>query len=180
MLEPFLSAEEIAGRVRALGAEVRGSGGEGPLLLVGILKGAAVFVADLLRAVPPPVDVAFLRARSYGDRTESSGRVEIDWPGPAEVQGRDVVLVDTVLDTGHTLAAACADLRKRGVQSILTCVLLDKAARRVVPVHADLVGFAIPDVFVVGYGLDHAGRYRGLPYLATVRDDAPIMQSNDG
>ena len=168
MPQPYLNAEQIAERVRSLGKQVRGRGGEGPLLLIGILKGAVVFLADLLRAVPGPVDVAFMRARSYGDRTESSGEVRIDWAGPEDIEGKSVVLVDTVLDTGHTLAAACEDLRKRDVQSIHTCVLLDKADRRVVAIEADLVGFPVPDLFLVGYGLDHAGRYRELPYLATV------------
>ena len=101
----FRSAEEIARRVAAMGAEVRAEAGEGPLLLVGVLKGAALFYADLARAIPGECAFAFVRARSYGDRTESSGEVSVDWAGPEEVAGRTVVVVDTILDTGRTLRA---------------------------------------------------------------------------
>jgi len=168
MPDPYLSAAEIAVGVQRLGQEVRGRGGEEPLLLIGVLKGAAVFLADLVRATPGPADLAFVRARSYGDRTESSGEVRVEWAGPEEVAGRTVVVVDTILDTGHTLAAVCEEVRKRGVSAVYSCVLLDKKERRVVEVEADMVGFTVPDLFLVGYGLDLAGRYRELPYLATV------------
>jgi len=168
MPEIYLSADAIASRVAELGSEVRGRGGEGALVLTGVLKGAAVFLADLARAVPGPTELAFVRARSYGDGTESRGSVETEIVGPEDFAGRDVVLVDTILDTGHTLRSVGALLRDAGARSVLSCVLLDKPSRREVPVEADLVGFTVPDLFLVGYGLDHAGRYRGLRDLAVL------------
>ena len=166
MPEVYRSAEEIRERVVQLGLELRDRAGDAPLLLVGVLKGAAVFFADLARALPGESEFAFVRARSYGDRTESSGEVKVEWAGPEEVEGRTVVIVDTILDTGHTLRAVVDMVGARGAERVLTCVLLDKAERRVVPIEADLVGYAVPDTFLVGYGLDYAGRYRSLPYLA--------------
>jgi hypoxanthine phosphoribosyltransferase len=169
MPEIYQSVAEIAERVEELGRDLRRrSGGDTRLLLVAVLKGAALFFADLARALPGPQEFAFVRARSYGDGTESSGEVKVDWAGPEEVAGRAVVVVDTILDTGHTLSAVTDLIRQRGAASILTCVLLDKPSRRVVDIEADLVGFTVPDVFLVGYGLDYAGEYRGLPYLATL------------
>ena len=168
MPDVYRSAEQIAERVAGLGRELRNRAGEEPLLLVGVLKGAAVFFADLARAIPGESGFAFVRARSYGDRTESSGAVKVDWAGPEEVAGRTVVIVDTILDTGHTLRAVRELVVAAGAARVLTCVLLDKAERRIVPIEADLVGFEVPDAFLVGYGLDHAGRYRSLPYLATL------------
>jgi len=164
----YLGAEAIAARVAELGREVRGRGGEGTLVLTGVLKGAAVFFADLARALPGPSEFAFVRARSYGDRTQSSGSVHIDVAGPENFADRDLVVVDTILDTGHTLAAVCDFVRAAGARSVTTCVLLDKPSRREVPIGADLVGFTVPDLFLVGYGLDHAGRLRGLRDLAVL------------
>lgn len=169
MAEIYLNAEAIAARVRELGAEVRRRGGEGTLVLTGILKGAALFFADLARALPGPSEFAFLRARSYGDGMESSGAVSIDLAGPESFAGRDLVIVDTILDTGHTLKAVREYVRRAGARSVTSCVLLDKPSRREVEIEADLVGFTVPDLFLVGYGLDHAGRYRGLRDLAVLR-----------
>ncbi|MHC4941010.1 MAG: phosphoribosyltransferase [Planctomycetota bacterium] len=168
MPETYLSADAIDARVRELGEEVRGRGGEGTLVLTGVLKGAAVFFADLARAVPGPTEFAFMRARSYGDRTESAGEVVVDVVEPETLQERDIVLVDTILDTGHTLRAVRERVFQAGASSVLTCVLLDKPSRREIEIEADLVGFTVPDRFLVGYGLDHAGQFRGLRDLAVL------------
>ena len=141
-------------------------------MLLGVLKGAAVFLADLVREVPGPVDLAFVRARSYGDRTESSGQVRVDWAGPEDLERRTVVVVDTILDTGHTLAYLNRILAAHEPASVRRCVLLNKAARREADVAVEHVGFEIDDVWVAGYGMDHENRWRGLPYIGSVDGQA--------
>lgn len=168
MTEIYLTAEAIDRRVRELGAEVRGRGGEGTLVLTGVLKGAVLFFADLARAIAGPTEFAFVRARSYGDGTESKGIVAVEVVEPESLEGRDVVLIDTILDTGHTLRAVRDRIEQAGAASILTCVLLDKPSRRETELEADLVGFTVPDRFLIGYGLDHVGQHRGLRDLAVL------------
>jgi hypoxanthine phosphoribosyltransferase len=161
------SAEEIAARLEHLAAEIRA--GELPgLLVVAILKGSFVFAADLIRALnrvglEPEVD--FLTLSSYKKSKTSSGRVEILRDLDLMVEGRNVLLVDDVLDSGRTLAFAKDLLAARGAAQIKTCVLLDKQVKRAVGVAADFHAFQCPDVFVVGYGMDVAHRYRELPYV---------------
>jgi hypoxanthine phosphoribosyltransferase len=166
--QTLISAAAIARRVTALGLAIADHhrGGPPPILLA-LLDGAALFSADLARAVPiPDLRLAYARASSYRAGTVSSGQVELSSLPP--VAGQPVWVVDDILDTGRTLAAAVAATRAGGASVVRTCVLLDKPSRRApdgLPV-ADLTGFTIPDHFVVGYGLDHAGRYRHLPDVA--------------
>ncbi|MHC4449930.1 MAG: phosphoribosyltransferase [Planctomycetota bacterium] len=168
MTEIYLTAEAIDTRVRELGKQVRGRGGAGTLVLTGVLKGAVLFFADLARAIVGPTEFAFVRARSYGAGTESSRAVEVDVVGPETLDARDVVLIDTILDTGHTLRTVRDRIVEAGAASVLTCVLLDKPSRREIEMEADLVGFTVPDRFLIGYGLDHAGQHRGLRDLAVL------------
>jgi hypoxanthine phosphoribosyltransferase len=164
----LIGGPEIARRVRALGRSIeRDYRGRTPVL-VGVLTGAAVFVADLIRQVAGPVECDFIAISSYGSGTRSPGVVEIRSDLRTEVAGRDLVIVEDIVDSGHTLAALGRALEARAPRSVRTCVLLDKWQRREVPVAIDYRGFRIPDEFVVGYGLDLAGLYRNLPYIATV------------
>ena len=155
-------------RVRALGREIgRRYRGRSPLLL-GILKGSFIFMADLVRALDGPCDCDFLRVSSYGRGTVSRGRVRIG-PGPGlPIRGRHVLVVEDIADSGRTLRAVLARLRRGRPASLRVCVLLDKPSRRTRPLPIDFTGFRIPDVFVVGYGLDHDGRWRGLPYIGVI------------
>lgn len=162
---------EIAARVETLAAEIsRAQNGE--LLIVVILKGSFVFAADLIRAldragVKPQVD--FMTLSSYGEGTRSSGVVKLTRDLSEEVVGRHILIVDDILESGRTLAAARDMMFERGAASVLTCLLLDKAEKRKLPIEADFKGFVIDDSFVVGYGLDLAHRFRGLPYIGIVR-----------
>ena len=161
----------IAGRVAGLADEIAESADKN-LLIVVILKGSFVFAADLLRAlervgVEPQVD--FMTLSSYGTGTESSGSVALLRDISEDVAGRDVLIVDDILESGRTLAYACDLMRERGASTVKTCLLLDKAGKRSVQIEADYCGFEIGDRFVVGYGLDYAHHYRGLPYIAVVR-----------
>lgn len=169
----LFSAGELAGRVKELGRDLaRDFDGRRPLLL-GVLRGAFVFMADLARAlepVPDSTEVGFLRASSYGSGTESKGQVTVATGGP-DVRGRHVVLVEDIVDTGRTLAALVGRLRAEGAASVTTCTLLDKPARRVVEVEVDHACFTCPDEFVVGYGLDFDERYRTLPYVGVLKPD---------
>ena len=158
----------IAARVAELARAIaRDYAGENPVL-VGVLQGAVPFVADLMRALPIDVTVDFIRASSYGAGTSSSGRVRLVADLAVEVADRHVLIVDDIVDTGLTLAALKRTLEARGPRSVRTCVLLDKAGRRETDVTIDYVGFTIPNVFVVGYGLDYGGLYRNLPYVAAL------------
>lgn len=171
-IEVLISEEEIAIRVKSLADEIAGTEPE-EMLIVVILKGSFVFAADLLRAldragVKPRVD--FMTLSSYGTETRSSGTVELTRDISEDVAGVHVLIVDDILESGRTVAAAKALLEQRGAKAVKVCMLLDKPGNRKVACEADFVGFAVPDCFVVGYGLDYAHYYRDLPYIGTIDD----------
>jgi hypoxanthine phosphoribosyltransferase len=162
--------QQIAQRVHALAAEIAKSLPR-ELMLVVVLKGGFVFAADLMRALDRAglvLRIDFMRLSSYGDAKESSGVVRALEPMPDDVAGRDILVVDDIVDTGRSLDAARSLLLARGAATISTCVLLDKPSRREVEVEPDFVGFTIDDVFVVGYGIDFAEQHRHLPYIGTI------------
>ena len=166
----MISAKSIAARIEELAREIeRAFAGTDKLVVVGLLRGSFVFIADLVREIDLPVEVDFLEASSYGNAMESSREVRILKDLRGEVAGRDVLVVEDIIDTGHTLNHVVGLLRSRGPRRLMTIALLDKPTRREVEVHADWTGFEIPDAFVVGYGIDYAQRNRNLPYIGKVR-----------
>ncbi len=140
-------------------------------VLVGVLKGAVVFLADLIRATSIPLTVDFIGLSSYGEGLHSSGVVRITADLSVPIRDRHVLVVEDIIDSGHTIDYLRRNLETRRPRSLKLCALLDKAERREVKVPLDYVGFAIPSEFVVGYGLDHAGRYRNLPYIAALEEE---------
>lgn len=166
--EPLITAAEIHKRVLSLAEELRADSCD---LYVGVLTGAFVFVADLVRAVGTDPEVVFVKSSSYGDGCVSSGKVVFSGLEKLNVKGRRVLLIDDILDTGHTLKELSDRVKEMGVASIRSCVLLDKPARREVAFEADYKGFAIDNLFVVGYGLDAAGKHRALPDIHTVTEE---------
>lgn len=167
----LVARERIAERVAALGREVGATSGPDPLLVVAILKGAFVFAADLVRALEVPVRVDFMAVSSYGDATRTSGVVRIVKDLDQSIEGRDVLIVEDIVDTGLTLKYLQRTLNGRGPRRVRTAVLLDKPARRVVETTVDFVGFAIPDRFVVGYGLDAGEMHREHPDVLCAQDE---------
>jgi len=166
----LFSAAEIAARVDALAAEIARTI-PADFVLVGLLKGAAVFVADLIRALDRAgarPEIEFMRLSSYGLAKETSRAVQLLGDVPVGLAGRPVLLVDDIVDTGRSIAYSAAQLRQRGIGDLWTCALLDKPQRREIEVTIDFVGFSIGDVFVVGYGTDYAEKYRHLPYIGVV------------
>ncbi len=164
----LISRDEIAARVAELGEAIgRDYAGRSPLL-VGVLKGAVVFTADLLRAIPLPSAMDFMAVSSYGSGSRSSGVVRLTADLSVTIEGRDVIIVEDVIDSGRTISYLRRNLATRHPRSLALCVLLDKVSRREVDVEVDYVGFAIPDEFVVGYGLDYDGRHRNLADLAVL------------
>ena len=169
-LEPLFAAEQIQTRVAEMGAAVaRDYAGRTPLL-VGVLKGAYIFLSDLVRSIDLPLGVEFMAISSYGMGTRSSGEVRIVKDLDVPVEGRDILIVEDIVDTGLTLSYLIASLHGRGAKSVRLAALLDKWERREREVKIDYCGFRIPDAFVVGYGLDFAERYRNLPYIAVLKD----------
>jgi len=169
----LLDEARLRARVAELAAEVRRDAGpDAPLHLVAALKGAFIFLADFSRALGGTVTCDFLSVGSYDGRRETSGQIRITKDIEQSIAGRDVVLVEDILDTGLTLAAVQALLRSREPRSLRTVCLLDKPTGRRVPVDVDYVGFTIEDHFVVGYGLDYDERYRNLPYVGLLEPDA--------
>ena len=169
-LTKLFDESEISARVEEL-ARAAAPRLPGSFVVVGLLVGSFVFVADLVRALyrngcKPSVD--FMRLGSYGNARESSGSVRLLGELELDLSGRAVLLVDDIVDTGRTLLYACDLLRERQASSIVTCALVDKPSRREVPMEVDLVGFTIPDVFIVGYGIDYANEYRHLPFIAKI------------
>jgi hypoxanthine phosphoribosyltransferase len=166
-LQTFLSATQIQDRVAALGKQLTNDYADvAELRLIGILKGAWIFLADLVRHIDLPVTCDFIGVSSYGRRTTQSGVVRLTLDLAEPIAELDVVLVEDIVDTGLTMRFLHETLSLRQPRSIRTCTLLDKPSRRRVPFVPDYVGFTIPDHFVVGYGLDLAGEYRNLPYIA--------------
>ena len=167
-LEVLIPRDELQARIREMGAEIaRDYAGRRPELIC-VLKGAVTFMSDLMRAIDLNLSIDFIAVSSYGKGTNSTGEVKFikDLDGPLE--GRDIILVEDILDTGLTLNYLVNNFRARGATSIRIATLLNKAERRKVEVHPDYVGFNIPDKFVVGYGLDYAERYRNLPYIGVI------------
>ena len=169
--EVLIDEQAIAAKVRELGAAIADDYRGKDLVLVSILKGALPFLADLMRQMPIPLALDFLEVSSYGDATESSGNVRILKDLAKPIEGREVVVVEDILDTGHTLSYVIEHLRSKQPRSVRLCTLLDKPARRVVPIQIDYRGFEIPDKFVVGYGLDYAERYRNLPFIGVLKPE---------
>ncbi len=176
--EVLFTSDQIQQRVQAMIEEMAGTCEPGNLVMLGILRGSFIFLADLVRGfaqhnLHPRID--FITLSSYGGGTESSGAVRITHDSVEDLRGADVVLVDDILDSGRTLAFAKALFLQRGVRSVRTCVLLDKKVNRVVDFQADYTGFTVDDVFVVGYGLDYDNRYRELPHIAKVTFENGIV-----
>jgi len=169
-LEPLFTAEQIQTRVAEMGAEIARDYAGGTPLLVGVLKGAYIFLSDLVRSIDLRLGVEFMAISSYGMGTRSSGEVRIVKDLDVPVEGRDILIVEDIVDTGLTLSYLIASLHGRGAKSVRLAALLDKWERREREVTIDYCGFRIPDAFVVGYGLDFAERYRNLPYVAVLKD----------
>src|SRR6267154_4807470 len=166
--EVLVSADDLQRRVAELGEEISRDYAGRSLLLVGVLKGAVFFLSDLMRYIEVPVEVDFMAVASYGSATDSSGVVRILKDLDASIEGRDVVIVEDIVDSGLTLKYLLRNLGSRNPASLEVCALLTKPERRKVDLPTRYVGFEIPNRFVVGYGLDYAERYRNLPYVAAL------------
>jgi hypoxanthine phosphoribosyltransferase len=171
---PLFPAASLAPRISELGQAITRdyADAEGELVLVCVLKGSFVFAADLARAIDLPVRVEFFGVQSYGAQTTSSGVVQITLDLAHPIQGRHVLIVEDIVDTGLTLSYLGEQLKARGPASLRVCALLHKPSRMQRRVEIDYLGFTIDDVFVVGYGLDHAERYRNLPYIGVIEPPA--------
>lgn len=163
-------ADEIAARVGELGNAIARDHGAQPPILVGVLKGAAVFLADLIRAIPAPIAVDFMAVSSYGGRARSSGAVRLVADLSLSIEGRDVIIVEDIIDSGRTVDYLRRNLATRQPRRLQVCALLDKVERREIDVPLDYVGFVIPDRFVVGYGFDSAGLFRGLRHIHVMEE----------
>ncbi|MEL6520679.1 MAG: hypoxanthine phosphoribosyltransferase [Pseudomonadota bacterium] len=170
VIDQMISAKAIAARIEDLAREIEiAFAGTDKLVVVGLLRGSFVFIADLVRELDLPVEVDFLEVSSYGDTMESSREVRILKDLRGEIQNRDVLVVEDIVDTGFTLDHVTRFLQGRAPTQLKSIALLDKPARREVPFKADWIGFEIPDEFVVGYGIDFAQRNRNLPFIGKVR-----------
>jgi hypoxanthine phosphoribosyltransferase len=169
--EILIDEERLSGRVAELGAEISADYEGRDLLLIGVLKGAVFFMADLMRHLAVPCEVDFMAVASYGDSTDSSGIVRILKDLDINIEGRDVLVVEDIIDSGLTLSYLMRNLEAREPASLEVCALMTKPARREIDVPVRYIGFEIPDRFVVGYGLDLAERYRNLPYVAVLSQD---------
>ncbi len=168
--EILISADELQARIQALGSEISAAyEGKEPLLLA-VLKGSIVFMADLMRALTVPHAIDFMAVSSYGAATQSSGVVRILKDLDEPIEGKDVLIVEDIIDSGHTLEYLRGLLLARNPASLRIVTLLSKPARREVDVPVDWIGFEIPDKFVIGYGLDYNERYRDLPYIGVLKE----------
>jgi len=169
----LIAEDEIARTVRRLGREITAcyAGIDRELVVVGLLRGAFVFMADLIRVIRVPLVVDFISVSTYGDGTVSSGALKVAMDLEQTIEDRDVLLVEDIVDTGHTFSHVIRMLQSRRPRSLKVCAFLDKPSRRTCPVAIDFCGITIPDAFVCGYGLDFAQRYRNLPYVGVLKTD---------
>jgi hypoxanthine phosphoribosyltransferase len=169
-IEQILYTEEqLKQRVAKLASQIRADLDGANLLTVGVLRGAVMFYADLVRELDIPIHMNFMALSSYGASSQSSGAVRIQYDLEEDITGRNVLVVEDIVDSGLTLQYLTKTLRSRNPKSLKTCCLFDKPSRRTVDFHADYVGFEVPDVFIVGYGLDYAEKYRNLKYIGVLK-----------
>jgi len=169
--EILFSEEDIRKRVNEMGAELTKDYNGKSLLIIGVLKGCFVFLADLVRNMDLDCEIRFLTASSYGFSSVSSGKVNIDGAIDFDVEGKDVLIIEDILDSGITLTALRAFVAKHKPASLKVCTMLDKPERRQLPITAEYTGFECPNEFVVGYGLDYGERYRNLPFVASLKPE---------
>lgn len=162
----LFTQEQIWRRAEELGQEISEDYAGEKVVLIGTLKGAIPFMADLMKNISLDIEIDFVAASSYGSGTESSGEVILKHDITLDLEGKHVILVEDIIDTGNTIKALKAYLQKRGPKSVSICTLLDKPARRTVDVKGDYIGFVVEDLFIVGYGLDFNQKYRNLPYIS--------------
>ena len=171
MQQILFTQDQVAARVQELAAQItRDYAGKTPLV-VGVLRGSFIFMADLVRHLDLPLTLDFMAASSYGAGTSSSGQVEIKKDISSSIEGYHVIIVEDILDSGNTLYYLLDVLKLRKAASIRICTLLDKPERRAKPIQADYTGFVVPDAFVVGYGLDYNQQYRNLPYIGVLKEE---------
>lgn len=171
ILKILLSEEEIKARVQKMGDELYDAFQEKNPMFVGVLNGCFIFMADLVRAAQLKSELEFIGVSSYKNSTKSSGVVQITRDLQRDISGRNIIIVEDILDSGNTLAFLKNYLMTKGAASITIATLLDKPARREKPIKADYVGFVVPDEFVVGYGLDYAQQYRNMPYIGVLKPE---------
>ena len=173
----FDEARIVAG-IDRVAAEITKAYDGKPFTVVSVLKGSCIFASDLIRRIPIPLQLAFVSASSYRDKTVG-GRLDVNFfPNDSEIRGEHLLLVDDILDTGRTMNALKSELKARGAASVASCVFLDKPARRAVEFEADYRCFEVEDAFVVGYGLDYAGHYRNLPYVGALSEHVYSAEAN--
>lgn len=167
----LITEEEIHKKVKLLGEQITNDykDDDSDLILVGILKGSIVFLTDLSRNINLPISFDFISASSYGNSTSSSGDVRILKDLDQNIEGKNIIIVEDIIDTGYTLSYLVKNLESKGAKSIKIATLLDKKEKRIVDVKVDYVGFNIPDEFIVGYGIDYAEKYRNLPFIGVIK-----------
>ncbi len=168
----LISEKQLKDKTAEIGAKISEDYKGKKLLLVSVLKGSVVFMADLMRAISIPCEIDFMAVSSYGNKTKSSGEVQLKKDLDREIEGYDLIIVEDILDSGKTLAYLIKLLSARNPASIKICTLLDKPDRREAKVYPEYSGFVIPDAFVVGYGLDYDEKYRNLPYVGVLKSEA--------
>jgi hypoxanthine phosphoribosyltransferase len=176
----LIDTDELTGRVHDLGRQIAADYTGREPVLVGVLTGAVVFLSDLIRAIDGPLRCEFIGVSSYGAAAQSSGIVKITTDLASSIEGRDVLVVEDIIDTGRTINYLRRNLETRHPRTLRICTLLDKIERREVPADLDYVGFTIPNEFVVGYGLDYGGLHRNLPYLAALDVGEPAAGKGPG
>ena len=167
----LLTDTQIRDRVQQMGRQITKDYAGEEIILVGVLKGAVTFFSDLARVIDRPVSFDFISCSSYGANAVSSGDVKIKKDLDKPIEGKNVLVIEDIIDTGVTLSKLLPILKDRGARSVKLATLLSKPSRRIADVHIDYNGFEVPDCFVVGYGLDYAGRYRNLPYIGVLKEE---------
>lgn len=169
--EILISEDVLQSKVAELGVKITEDYKDKDLLIVCVLKGAVIFVSDLMRKIDLPLEIDFMAISSYGSNTQSSGVVRILKDLNSSIEGRDILIVEDIIDSGLTLSYLVDNLKSRGPASVEICTILDKPDRRTTDLEIKYTGFQVPDEFVVGYGLDYAEKYRNLPYIAVLKEE---------